>query len=304
MVTPFFVDCDAIARRIAETAKMVTKPIIAVVMTNENWASTVETIKGAGIPVFDFPETGARVLAAMARYSEIRKHLTETPAVVVGKKAKAREILAGAGEGFIPQASAFKVLEKYDIPVARTVDITEARLPTRMKYPVALKVDSADVVHKSDVGGVALDITRKAGLQKAMDEMSSRFPGARFVVQEQCAPGTEVIVGLKREKGVGPVLMFGMGGVQVEALKDVSFRMAPISEAGAARMVRQIRAFPLLESVRHLPAADVAAIEKLLIAVSQMAIDLPEIAEMDINPAIVYPEGRGVKVVDVRIKKQ
>ena len=304
MVTPFFVDCEAIARRIAETASKVTKPIIAVVMTNENWASTVETIKNAGIPVFDFPETGARVLAAMARYSEIRKHLTETPAIAVGNKAKAQAILAAAGDGFIPQAAAFKVMEAYNIPVARTVELTAAELPRKMRYPVALKVDSADVVHKSDVGGVVLDITRKTGLKKAMEEMAGRFPGARLVVQEQCEKGTEVIVGFKQEKGVGPVLMFGMGGVQVEALNDVSFRMAPLSEAGAARMVRQIRSFPLLVSSRNLPAADVAAIERLLIAVSQMAIDLPEIAEMDLNPAIVYPQGQGIKVVDVRIKKQ
>jgi acetate---CoA ligase (ADP-forming) len=304
MVTPFFVDCEAIARRIAETASQVTKPIIAVVMTNENWASTVETIKSAGIPVFDFPETGARVLAAMARYSEIRKHLAETPAIATGNKDKAQEILAGAGDGFIPQAAAFKVMEAYNIPVARTSEIVVAQLPRKMRYPVALKVDSADVVHKSDVGGVVLDITRKTGLQKAMDEMAGRFPGARLVVQEQCEKGTEVIVGFKHEKGVGPVLMFGMGGVHVEALNDVSFRMAPLSEAGAARMVRQIRSFPLLAGSRNLPAADVAAIEKLLIAVSQMAVDLPEIAEMDLNPAIVYPQGQGIKVVDVRIKKQ
>ena len=304
MVTPFFVDCEAIARRIAETASKVTKPIIAVVMTNENWTSTVETITSAGIPVFDFPETGARVLAAMARYSQIRKRLTETPAIAAGNKAKAKRILAEAGEGFIPQAAAFKILQAYDIPHARTAEITAAKLPGKMRYPVALKVDSADVVHKSDAGGVALNITRKAGLQKAMDEMSSRFPGAKQVVQEQCPQGTEIIVGFKREIGAGPVVMFGMGGVQVEAIKDVSFRMAPLSEAGADRMVKEIRSFPLLAGSRNIPAADLAAIEKLLIAVSQMAIDLPEISEMDLNPAIVYPQGQGIKVVDVRIKKQ
>jgi len=103
---------------------------------------------------------------------------------------------------------------------------------------------------------------------------------------------------------VGPVLMFGMGGVQVETLKDVSFRMAPLSEGDAARMVRAIRSLPLLTGSRELPAADLAAIERLLISVSQMAMDLPEIAEMDLNPAIVYPQGEGIKVVDVRIKKQ
>ena len=111
------------------------------------------------------------------------------------------------------------------------------------------------------------------------------------------------LLGFKREQGVVPILMFGMGGVQVEALKDVSFRMAPLSEAGAARMVRQIRSFPLLAGSRNIPAADLAAIEKLLIAVSQMALDLPEISEMDLNPAMVYPQGQGIKIVDVRIKK-
>jgi len=134
--------------------------------------------------------------------------------------------------------------------------------------------------------------------------MSIRFPGAKLVVQEQCPQGTEIIIGFKREKGVGPVLMFGMGGVQVEAIKDVSFRMAPLSEGAAARMVREIHSLPLLTGSRKLPAADLAAIERLLLSVSQMAIDLPEIAEMDLNPAIVYPQGGGIKVVDVRIKKQ
>ena len=165
-------------------------------------------------------------------------------------------------------------------------------------------MDSAEVVHKSDAGGVKLDITRKAALQKAVEEMSGRFPGAKLVVQEQCPKGTEVIVGFKREKGAGPVLMFGMGGVDVEALKDVAFRMAPLSEAGAGRMVREIRSLPLLTGSRGLPAADLAAIERLLISVSQMAMDLPEISEMDLNPAIVYPQGQGIKIVDVRIKKQ
>jgi len=304
MVTPFFVDCEAIARRIAETAKTVTKPIIAVVMTNENWASTVETIKSAGIPVFNFPETGARVLAAMVRYSEMRKHLEEQPAAAQGDKETAQAILAKEADGFISQAAAYEVLNAYRLPVAKTSSIAAGQIPAKVKYPVVLKVDSADVVHKSDSGGVVLNIARKAALQKAIEEMSGRFPGAGLIVQEQCPQGREIIVGFKREKGVGPVIMFGLGGIQVEALKDVSFRMAPLSEGDAARMVRAIRSLPLLQASRGLPAADLAAIEKLLISVAQLAIDLPEIEEMDLNPAIVYPEGQGIKVVDVRIKKQ
>jgi acyl-CoA synthetase (NDP forming) len=304
MVTPFFVDCEGIARRIAETARKATKPILAVVMTNENWTSTVEIIKSAGIPVYDFPETGSRVLAAMVRYSEIRKHLAEQPAVAAGNKTRAQEILAKTTDGFIPQVAAFEVLDAYRIPAARTAKITEVKLPSGMKYPVVLKVDSPAVAHKSDAGGVRMHIARKTTLQKALEQMSSRFPGANFIVQEQCPQGTEIIIGLKREPGVGPVLVFGIGGIHVEVLKEVSFRVAPLSEAGAGRMIREIRSFPLLNGARGLPAADLPAIERLLISVSQMALDLPEIDEMDLNPVMVYPQGQGIKVADIRIKKQ
>jgi acyl-CoA synthetase (NDP forming) len=303
MVTPPFVDCEEIARSIAETARKATKPIVAVVMTNENWASTVETIRDAGIPIFNFPETGSRVLAAMVRYNEIRKRLSEPPAAAEGDKAKAREILAQAREGFISQVDAFDVLAAYRIPAVETTPMAGGKLPPDVKYPAVLKVDSAEVVHKSDAGGIALNIGGEKELEHAYARMSGSFPDANFVVQEQCLQGTEIIIGLKREPGIGPIIMFGLGGIHVEILKDVSFRMAPLSESAAARMVRDLRSLPVLTGARGLPAADLAAIERLLVLVSQMAMDLPEIAEMDLNPVMVYPEGRGVKVADVRIKK-
>jgi acetyltransferase len=305
MVTPFFVDCDAIAKRIAETAKTLTKPIVDVIMTNENWAGVVETIKSADIPVFDFPETGSRVLASMVRYTEIQKRLAEQPAVASGNKAKAQEILAKAPGGFISQAAAFQILNSYQIPTPNTTQVAGgAKVPAGLQYPAVLKVDSEAVVHKSDAGGVMLNIGSETALQQALDQMSAKFPGANFIIQEQCPQGTELIIGLKREPGVGPVLMFGLGGIYVEVLKDVSFRLAPVSEAGAARMVREIRSLPILTGTRGLPPADLAAIERLLIGVSQMAIDLPEVSEMDLNPVFVYPQGQGIKVVDVRIKKE
>jgi acetate---CoA ligase (ADP-forming) len=300
MVTPFFVDCEAIARRIAETAPKLKKPIIAVVMTNENWAGTVQVIKDAGIPVFDYPEAASRVLAAMARYDEMRKRMLETPAQVKGNKTRAKEILDGCPSGFISQAAAFELLAAYDIPVARTLPISSAKTP-KVSYPVVLKVDSAEVVHKSDAGGVVMDITDEAELKSALADMSKQFPGANFVVQEQCVPGTEVIIGMKREEGVGPVLMFGLGGIYVETLKDVTFRLAPLSSQDASRMVKGIRSFPVLAGVRGRTAAEISAIERLLISISQMSLDLPEILEMDMNPVFAYSDG--VIAVDVRIKK-
>jgi acetyltransferase len=300
MVTPFFVDCEAIARRIAETAPKLKKPIIAVVMTNENWAGTVQIIKDAGIPVFDYPEAASRVLAAMARYDDLRKRMSEPAVQAKGNKARAQEILASCPKGFISQAAAFDILAAYDIPVARTAAISSSNIP-KVSYPAVLKVDSADVVHKSDAGGVMMNIADEAALRKALAEMSKRFPNANFVVQEQCVPGTEMIIGMKREEGVGPVLMFGLGGIFVEVLKDVTFKLAPLSAQDATRMVKGIRSFPVLQGVRGQADADIAAIERLLISISQLAVDLPEISEMDLNPVFAYSDG--VKAVDVRIKK-
>jgi len=304
MVTPFFVDCDAIAARIAQTAKTLTKPVVDVIMTNENWAGVIQTIKDAGIPVFDFPETGSRVLASMVRYTQIQNHLSEKPAVASADKAKAQQVLAKAPGGFISQAAAFEILNAYQVPAPTTIQIAGRKVPSGLNYPAVLKVDSEAVVHKSDVGGVKLNIGGEAELQQSLTEMSGRFPGANFIVQEQAPKGTELIIGLKREPGVGPVLMFGLGGIFVEVLKDVSFRLAPLSEAGAGRMIRELHSLPLLTGTRGLPAADLAAIERLLISLSQLAIDLPEISEMDLNPVFVYPQGQGVKVVDVRMKKE
>jgi acyl-CoA synthetase (NDP forming) len=305
MVTPPFVDCEGLATSISEASRKLTKPILVCVLTNEKWAGTVEIIRNAGIPVYGFPETASRALASMVRYSEMRKRLAEQPAPAKGDKARASEHLASIPSGFIPQAKAYDVLAAYDIPAARTVSVaagTES-LPD-VPFPAVLKVDSETVVHKSDEGGVVLNLEDREALRSAYADMSGRFADANFIIQEQCAEGTEVIIGIKREEGIGPVLMFGLGGVHVELLKDVSFRLAPLSEADADRMVRQIRSFPLLAGGRGIKAADIDALKRLLVAVSQMAMDLPEISEMDLNPVIVYPKGKGVKAVDVRIKKQ
>jgi len=304
MVTPPFVDCEGLANSISEASKKLTKPIIVSVLTNENWAGTVEIIRKAGIPVFDFPETASRALASMVRYSKMRERLGEKPAEAKGDKLRAKEVLSKSGAGFISQAAGYGILSAYDIPIARTEAVAAGSDLPDVSFPAVLKVDSDSVVHKSDEGGVAMNLADGDALRQAFTDMSAKFPGADFVIQEQCGEGIEVIIGVKREEGIGPVLMFGLGGVYVERLKDVSFRLAPLSDADAARMVHEIRSFALLEGGRGREAADIEAIERLLISVSKMALDLPEISEMDLNPVIVYPKGQGAKVVDVRIKKR
>jgi acetyltransferase len=216
------------------------------------------------------------------------------------------------GRTFLPEAEAMEVLAAYGFPllqhaVANTADET-AVLQQKFAGPVALKIVSPDVVHKVDVGGVLLNISTaeeaRAGFTKITNGVKQQLPGARLLgveVQQMAAKGIEVILGANRDPSFGHLIMFGLGGTFVEVLKDVSFRLAPIRELGARNMIRSIRAARVFESFRGQPPADTVAIAECLERLSQLVMDFPEIEELDINPLIVHPEGKGAHVADVRI---
>jgi acyl-CoA synthetase (NDP forming) len=177
--------------------------------------------------------------------------------------------------------------------------------------PVALKIVSPDVVHKSDVGGVALGLDDEGAVREAVGRMASlispvgRAGGkaagtAGLLVQAMAPKGRETIVGLTRIEGVGAMIMFGLGGVYVEVLRDVVLRLAPLLDRDARRMIRDVRMFPLLEGVRGEPARDLDALEEVLLRASQLAERHPRIAEMDINP--LFALERGVVAVDARVR--
>jgi len=218
-------------------------------------------------------------------YSEGRKHLLE------------------------PEAKA--ICRAYGIPVPRfkvatspeeAVDFAE-----EIGYPVVLKIVSPDVLHKSDVGGVLLNILDAAGVREGfkriLDTVRGHVPGARVVgvlVEEMAPKGVaEVIVGAIKDPQFGQTLMFGLGGVFVEVLRDVTFRIAPIDEREAHEMIREIKAYPILEGYRGQPPADVETIARILVRASKLVMDHPQIKEMDLNPIIVYE--RGAKTVDARM---
>jgi acyl-CoA synthetase (NDP forming) len=178
-------------------------------------------------------------------------------------------------------------------------------------FPVALKIVSPAIVHKSDVGGVALGLGDAAAVRSAATTMGALLPagpesggppagGAGFLVQGMAASGRETIVGLTRMPGVGAMVMFGLGGVYVEVLRDVQLRLAPLQDRDAHRMVRDVRMFPLLEGVRGEPRRDLEALEEVLLRVSQLAQRHPRIAEMDVNP--LFALERGVVAVDARVR--
>jgi len=280
------------------------------VETSSKWYRLMDLLRASGIPVFEFPEDGARALADMARYAELRDRKKEAPPTLQVDRAAAEAVLKRheGKDAFIPQADAFELLRAYGIPAPRTATLSGpadlSRAAKEVGFPCVLKVESQDVVHKSDEGGVVLGIGDEAALKTALDQMQKRFSGktATYLLMEQKAPGYEVIIGSSAAPGLGNLVMFGLGGVLVEVMKDVVVAVPPLSRPEASEMLRGIKGFPVLTGVRGKPGADLKALEDLLLRVSRLAADFPSIVEMDLNPILAYPAGTPPAAVDARIK--
>jgi len=214
------------------------------------------------------------------------------------------------GRTLLSEVESKQLLRAAGIPVTdarlATSASEAATIATEIGFPVVLKIISKDIAHKSDVGGVALGLETASAVRRGYVEMLARVaaaaPKARIdgvSVQQQAAPGTEVIVGATTDPQFGPVIMFGLGGVFVEVLKDVAFRIVPLQRRDARQMIREISGFPILQGVRGQPGADIAALEKLVVDVSKFVWKHREIAELDLNPVFAYPDG--AIAVDARI---
>ncbi|KON30313.1 acetyl-CoA synthetase [miscellaneous Crenarchaeota group-15 archaeon DG-45] len=214
------------------------------------------------------------------------------------------------GRGFLFEHEAKRLCSLYGMPVARSVvartEDEAAAVAVEMGFPVVLKVVSPQILHKSDAGGVLVGVgdeeAVRAGYRRIIENVGEKAPEAEIrgiLVQEMASSSTEVIVGSTRDPTFGPVIMFGLGGIFVEVLEDVSFRLVPITRADAEEMVREIRAYRILEGVRGMPKADQGAIVDILLSASRMLMECPEIEELDLNPVLVYEEG--AMIVDARV---
>ncbi len=306
---------DAVSRAILDAKATSDKAIVACLFGLTDLSREVTFLEDQGVPTFTFPEEAVEGLSSLARYHAWRSR-PRTPArsfpvdraAVVADLAAARN----AGTVVLPEYSGRSLLAAYGIgfpKVARVKSVEDAvRTADGIGYPVVLKVASPDISHKTDVGGVAVGISDSAMLRSEWDRMvgsvKTAAPNARiegFEIEEQILHGKEVLVGLQRDPDFGPIVVFGIGGIYVEVLRDVTFRLAPISPLSAKRMVESIKAFPLLTGVRGEAPSDLAALEEAIERVSQLAVDLPEVVELDLNPLIVRPVGKGVVAVDARV---
>jgi len=309
-ITAPFVDLKGISEALKKAGGAANKPVVAVVMTIEKWYGLMQAIRDSGTPVFDFPEDGGKALLAMAKYGKVKSRKVSAPPKLDVDTSRAKALL-NKYEGkdlFLPQADVFELLNIYGVNAVTTVNIETAgdleAAAGATGFPCVLKVDSASVVHKSDAGGVALNLSDMAALKQAFNSMKDKFTGddIKFVLQQQKPEGREVIIGAKAQIGLDPLIMFGLGGVFVEAMKDVVFRLAPLSTDEALDMINRIKGLPILTGTRGLPPVDMDGLADMLVRLSRLAADFPQIDEIDLNPVFAYSKGDAPVAVDARLR--
>lgn len=293
------------------------KPVLACLMS-EDGSRTQIPLENEKIPSYVFPESAAHVLSKAAVYANWRAKpqgmLLEFDEMDL---PRAKEICQAAvrqrGAGWLTSEETRQVLTATCLPVAaggvaRTSE-GAAELARQIGLPVAVKLASHSLVHKTEIGGIHLNVRDADGVRKAFDDIRARLARDNrldamegVLIQPMLAGGVEVMVGMSDDAQFGPLLAFGLGGIHVEILADVCFRIAPLTDRDAHEMVRAIRGFRLLEGYRGHPAADVAALEDVLLRVSRLVEEVPEISELDMNPIFALPPGEGCRIVDARVR--
>jgi acetyltransferase len=314
-VPPLVTGAQDVARAILAGAAGNKKPVLSCFMGSHGVPESLRSLNEGHIPSYSFPEAAARTLARAVKYGLWRNAPPgKTPSLANVDPAKARDVIARAERGGWLQAPLLpELLNAYGIrtnPIkAATTRGEAAGMAKMVGFPGVMKVRSPDVVHKTDVGGVRLRIRSEEEAARAFDEIAMALreaePKARFegvTVERMVSGGLETIIGMTRDPSFGPVVLFGLGGVSVELLHDVSLRVAPLTDRDAAEMLREIRGYPLLEGYRGSLPVNQAAILDLLHRVSQLALDHPEIGELDLNPVLAFPGDEPAIVLDARLK--
>ena len=293
------------------------KPITVSFVGGEKSEKAMQWLVENGIPAFAAPDIAVDSMAALHEYAKMRENLSVGyKSSVTGDQKLCREIIAAAradGRGSLTEIEAKQVFAAYGMPVTSTKlakDEEEAvKLAKEVGFPIVMKIVSPEILHKSDAGGVKVNIKDEQAVRDAYKTIIKNANAYNadanihgIAIQEMAEWGTEVILGSVNDPTFGPTMMFGLGGIFVEVLKDVTFRVAPVPESQAMDMLSEIKAAPILSGVRGESARDKAALAKVINQYSTMIMDLAdEISESDANPVLVYPDGKGVKVVDARI---
>jgi acetyltransferase len=308
-----------VAERLCELRQRSRKPVLACWMGDASVGPSREMFKQCGIPAYSTPEAAVRAFAALAAYHESQQQLLQVPGPVVQgvepELENANIIVENAldeGRRVLNQAESKAVLAAFHIPIVKSIPARSAQeailVAQELGYPVAMKIDSPDITHKTDVGGVRLGLPSARHVRNTYQEMMTSIaqlkPEARLngVVIEPMwrgRHGRELMIGVVRDEVFGPAISFGLGGTLVEVFRDREIALPPLNDFLAKRLIARTRAARLLESTRGAPEVDKEALVEMLLRVSELATELPAIVEMDMNPVIASPDG--VVAVDARI---
>jgi len=308
--------------KVAETANVIAdvvqghdKPVLPCFMGQHTTQVGIEILRDRKIPNYHYPERAVNAMRAMVgRWRWLERPPREIEKFDVRRDQVERALAQVRADGrlTVGDAEARQIMEAYGITIPEAQlahDPDEAvEIAQRIGYPVVMKIASPDILHKTDIGGVKLNLMGDSDVRDTFDLLmyrASRYmPEADIwgaLVQRMVPQGKEVIIGINRDPQFGPLLLLGLGGIYVEVLKDVSFRIAPITRWEAEEMITELRSYPLLRGLRGEKPSDLEAIADCMLRVSQLAVDFPEIVELDVNPLIVHEEGKGAVAIDMRL---
>ncbi len=314
LVPQSLVNPAGVAQAIVDASQGSTRPVLTCIMGDISVTEARLVLQGNRMPMFVHPESMGRVLKAMLDYADWRSQNIETitPLTNVDRSAAEKIIRAPGASKVFGEAETRPILAAYGLSMIKgglaTNPVAAATLAEEIGFPVVMKIVSPQILHKSDVGGIILNLQNETEVMAAYERMfidiGRKMPEAKLegvLIEQMAGGGQEVIVGMRRDPGFGPLLMFGLGGVYVELFKDVSFRVAPISEKEALEMINETGAGKLLRGFRGIPASDLDAVVSCIQRLGQLALDFPEIAEVEVNPLLVHTKGEGALVLDGRI---
>jgi acetyl coenzyme A synthetase (ADP forming)-like protein len=292
------------------------KPIVTSFLGGKRVEAAIEILEGAKTPNYAFPEKAVQALSSLYRYKEYKFSPPQRDVVRFEvDREKVKTILKKAADDGRVTLKAFEAMEivnTYGIstpPLQFTATAEEAvSKAEEMGYPVVLKIESPQILHKTDIGGVKLDVASSEEVRTSFYELVGRAhvfnPRATILgvnVQKMIPSGREMIIGMNRDLTFGPMLMFGLGGIYVNFLKDVSFMLTPLSKESAWEMIEETKAYTLLRGIRGEPSSDIDSVVDVMLRVSQLVTDFTQINEMDINPLFVYENGKGCLALDVKM---
>jgi acetyltransferase len=309
------VDIKAVAEHLSTFGGKVSMPVVGAFVGGTKTNKGIELLHEANVPCYDSPDKAIRALGAMVRYKKMKDASSDTsPVVISGDKERVKEVIEAVrktGRTSMSESEGKEILRAYgvSIPIEVTAKTPEeaAQAAAKIGLPVVMKIDSPDIAHKSDVGGVMVGVSSeeavRQGFELIMSRVRSRVPGAVLngVTICQMVKGKEVLMGMTRDEQFGPVITFGLGGVFVEIMKDVAQRIAPLTKHDVDTMVRSIRSYPILTGARGGKAADIESLKDTIFRLAQIALDFPEISELEVNPVMVGDEGKGTYAVDALV---